>query len=280
MAEGEACDDGDSCTIDGECDANGDCISIDIETIACVDDTPCGPGNCNTGSGLCECVPCEASEPALAEPTVVAKNRYFSFTAGDPGRSQAIQVSFVSLPGYEYAEGRSMWVQEPFPVTESSGSDAAVPLPTYTTAELGCTPAYVDWSAYGVIDVYDDAIIPGATVQLRVLGQGCDTAGLQHYSLPLAVSMSQVGDVAGDCAPDPCTPPQGVVDFVDISAVVEKFKNEPAAPRKARTDLAHSTFESPVPDRKVDFVDISFAVDAFRSQALPLSGPPADDPCS
>ena len=77
----------------------------------------------------------------------------------------------------------------------------------------------------------------------------------------------------------------GVVDFLDISAVVEKFKNThcatggPGVPRKARADLINSTVALPKPDNKIDFVDISYCVDAFRGAAASLPGPSMTDPC-
>ena len=66
----------------------------------------------------------------------------------------------------------------------------------------------------------------------------------------------------------PCTPPDGTVDFIDIAALVDKFKNLPGAPIKDRTDLAGD-----VPDRIIDFIDISNVVDAFKGFAYPYSGP-------
>ena len=80
--------------------------------------------------------------------------------------------------------------------------------------------------------------------------------------------------------------PQGVIDFTDISSIVEKFKNLPCepgltsgVPQKARADLINATTSLPMPDRKIDFVDISYCVDAFRGAAAPPPGPPPADPC-
>jgi hypothetical protein len=213
------------------------------------------------------------------------KNRYLSFRAGEPGRVQAAQVTFASLPGHAYAEGRAMWVQEPYPITESSGSDGPDPEPAHMAAELGCLPYYTDWSALGVVDVYDDGIVPGGTYEVRVIDELCDTGHAGSYSVPLSVDMTALGDVAGDCADCPCTAPDGVIDFVDISAVVEKFKNTvcepggPGVPRKARADLTNSEPTLAKPDHKIDFVDISYCVDAFRGEPTLPPGPPATDPC-
>ncbi|MGD2110246.1 MAG: hypothetical protein PVI86_12760 [Phycisphaerae bacterium] len=102
------------------------------------------------------------------------KNRYLSFQAGDSGRSQAVQVRFVSLPGYEYAEGRAKWVQQPFEVSEASGSKGETPPPTHWASALGCYPHVTDWTTYGTVDVFDDAIIPGATFEVRAFDADCD----------------------------------------------------------------------------------------------------------
>ena len=76
------------------------------------------------------------------------------------------------------------------------------------------------------------------------------------------------GDVVGDCDVAPCTEPQGVVDFVDITAVVDKFKNLPGAPAKSRVDVGPA-----VPDQLIDFVDIPWVVDGFRGLPYPFDGP-------
>jgi hypothetical protein len=227
---------------------------------------------------------CTAStEPAPDDPE--AKNRYLSFTAGDPGESQAVQVTFASLPGYEGAEGRTAWVQQPTAVTEAPGASGPSPSPTFWAAQLGCAPYYTDWSAFDRVDVSDDGILPDGTYEVRVISNACALADPGNYSTPLVATMSAVGDVVGDCSDCPCTGPDGVVDFIDISAVVEKFKDTectpggPGVPRKARADLINTTTELPKPDRVIDFVDIAYTVDAFQSEAAPLPGPPGTDPC-
>ncbi len=207
------------------------------------------------------------------------KNRYLSFMGGDPGRLQAVQVTFVNLPDFPFANGRTAWVQEPFLVTEASGDSGPMPPPTMRAAVLDCDPYYTDWSTYGTVHVYDAGIVQGSTYQLRLIDSTCDRHNAGDYGPPLMVDMSAIGDVVRDCGVTPCSAPQGAVDFVDISAVVEKFKNTPGAPRKARADIINSDIALPVPDRKVDFVDISYCVEAFRGSASAPPGPPPNDPC-
>ena len=59
-------------------------------------------------------------------------------------------------------------------------------------------------------------------------------------------------------------PPDGVVTPTDYGAIVDKFRNLPTAPVKARSDIVNSDITQLIPDRKVDFVDISVAVDAYQ----------------
>jgi hypothetical protein len=54
-------------------------------------------------------------------------------------------------------------------------------------------------------------------------------------------------------------PPNGVVDFLDIAAVVDRFVNRPEAPPLLSVDLYGCA-----PDQVIDFRDIGSAVDAFK----------------
>ncbi len=217
------------------------------------------------------------------------KNRYMTFRGGDPGLVQAVRVTFASLPPpFDYAEGRKMWVQEPFLVGEPSGSPEPADA-NFWGARLGCTPFCTDWTQYDRVDVFGGEIVPSAVYDVQFIECNCSFWDESAYSAPLSVRLSRAGDVAGDCGLPPCaspkggqdccSAPQGVVDFVDISAAVEKFKNVPCIVRKARADVINSTITLPEPDRKVDFVDISCIVEAFRGSPCPLPGPPVVDPC-
>ena len=64
------------------------------------------------------------------------------------------------------------------------------------------------------------------------------------------------------------TGPNDVTDFLDISAIVESFKNEPTAPIKARSDIAEDG-----PDAVIDFLDISACVEAFKGESYPFAVP-------
>ncbi len=170
-------------------------------------------------------------------------------------------------------------------IVEASGSNDPGPEPGLWAATLQCAPFYTDWSVYDRVDVYDDAIMPGSTYELDTILNATECKVTEEYgfSAPTQISTVDVwGDVVGNCGVTPCTVPDGVVDFDDITAVVEKFRNEPGAPIKSRADLINSDVTDPEPDRKVDFVDITFCVDAFRGfeqHPNPYPGPDPEDHC-
>jgi hypothetical protein len=239
-----------------------------------------GTAGTGTLSIICEWYMCPWSDAPQPDPDVPdigygTKNRYLSFQGTNPGgQPEAMRVRFADLPPpFDTYNGQTMWVGEPFPVSEAAGNPNVLP-PNFTAARLQCEPHFMDWSSLGVVHVLGPEIVPNATYDIQAIQPDCAATmcfdmGEDVFSLPLTVSTSRWGDLVG-VAPiaGVWDPPQGVVDFVDLSALVDKFTNSPGAPSKTRTDLAYDT-----PDRKVDFVDISHAVGAFRGDPYPFAGP-------
>jgi hypothetical protein len=121
------------------------------------------------------------------------------------------------------------------------------------------------------LHVVDAAIVPTGYYKVEAIHQDCNIVGEPNYSAALAVEATPLwGDLVGHCGVTPCTGPDGKVDFLDIAAMVDKFKDVVGAPMKARTDLGPDT-----PDRVIDFTDIQYAVSAFRSDGYPFGGPTA-----
>jgi hypothetical protein len=229
------------------------------------------PNDRGAGQLRAECIPCgcsESSAPAAAEGHYLT-NRFFSFTAGDPGRSQAVQVVLYDLPApFEAFEGEVRWVGPPYEVSEISTLPDSTP-PTFTVARLQCDPYYTDWSSYGAVRAFGKEVVPHGIYDLRVVDEACDVTRECGYSPVLTTRTCTLwGDCIGPIYNEAWTPPDGRVDFVDISAIVEKFKNEPTAPLKAQVELFGN-----LPDFVIDFMDISSAVEAFRGFAYPFDGP-------
>jgi hypothetical protein len=183
-----------------------------------------------------------------------------------------MRIRFVDLPApFDAYEGDQWWVGEPFPVAEAAGSDDPAPPPTFWAATLECSgPFYTDWSQYDVVHVFDAGIVPDGTYDVRAISEVCDPENPTYYSPALTIKTSVLGDIVGN---DAGAAPQGVVDFVDISAVVDKFKNSPLALQKSRADVINGTLTVPAPDQKVDFVDIAAVVASFRGSPEALPGP-------
>ncbi|MGB2985568.1 MAG: right-handed parallel beta-helix repeat-containing protein, partial [Phycisphaerae bacterium] len=226
-----------------------------------------------TPVGCGELVALCASDPPLPEvPVVVEKNRYISFIPANTGQQTALRVTLTSSALFPGDVGMQWWVGSPGPVSEAAGSTGSTPPPTFMAAELQSTWHCMDWSTVGLLDVSGCEVHPGATYDVQAIDCTCDPSNAANYSDPLSITASLWGDVVGDCSVTPCTPPNGVVNFDDISSLVDKFRNLAGAPRKARADIAG---EPPVgiPDRLVNFVDISYDVDAFRGLPYPFDGP-------
>jgi hypothetical protein len=121
----------------------------------------------------------------------------------------------------------------------------------------------------GLVHVLSEHIVPDARYKVEAFGCSPGRSVADDASaLALIVDTARWGDLVGDCSVTPCTPPDGKVDFIDISAIVGKFQDSEWAPIKARADVAPE-----VPDRVIDFSDIMYVVDAFRGQPYPFSEP-------
>lgn len=124
----------------------------------------------------------------------------------------------------------------------------------------------MDWSGVGAVHVADDEVVPGAVYEIEAIDLACGPSADAYFSDPLTVATARWGDITGDCSVNPCTRPDGTIDYVDIAAVVDKFRNLPPAPIKARADLAPA-----VPDRIVDMDDVARVLSAFRAEPYPFS---------
>lgn len=220
------------------------------------------------GTGRCvPSVPAPYPDLHLTDAGDGTRIRYLSVRTCTPYKT-ALRVTYVDLPPpFAGCNGRTRWVGQPTAISEVSSLRDETP-PTFQGATLTSAPVGVQWGAGGATHVYDEDIVPDATYEIQAIHEDCDTSDESNYSPPLSITTSRWGDSVGNCAVTPCTPPNGVVDFIDIAAIVDKFKNEIWAISKTRADL----FDN-LPDRFVDFVDISSTVDAFRGDPYPLDGP-------
>jgi hypothetical protein len=196
------------------------------------------------------------------------KVRHISFVPRNPGMQTALRVTLADLPApFDDDEGCKLWVGPSGDVSEISGKSDATP-PTFKRSLLQTTWHCMDWGMVGTLHVTDSEIVPSGRYDVQAIECTADPSNEGNYSDPRPRYTSKWGDIVRDCSPTGCSAPDGTVNFVDISCVVDKFKNLPSAPIKTRADVAPD-----VPDRIIDFVDIPSVVDAFKGLPYPYGGP-------
>ncbi|MGD2107956.1 MAG: hypothetical protein PVI86_01065, partial [Phycisphaerae bacterium] len=261
------CDDQIGCTDDSCDEVNDECDNVPNDSL-CPDDGEFCNGNeycdpvtdCDhTGSpcaGPCD----EVEDTCLCEAPVVDVDllspRYLNIALQPPDSGpQAITLSvdcpletlvlYVGPPSAEDMDGDGVVDENVAFVTTNPGGAAWL------------TPA--EW---GELYVTGDLIIPDT---LYVVQGDCGSPGSPGPSDPTAVATALWGDVVGDYIAGEWTSPQGIIDFVDISSIVERFKASPIAPGVRRVDLAGPNGNECVPQQNfIDFVDILSCVEAFR----------------
>jgi len=121
-----------------------------------------------------------------------------------------------------------------------------------STGGLSDSPEVHAPGAWGTIHVTGAEIVPATTYEVR------SDYGAGRLSAGVSVTTAVWADVVA---------PIGLVDFSDVSAVVDCFKGLFVNPLE-RCDL-----QPQVPDHLVDFADVSEAVNAFKGLPYPFSVP-------
>jgi hypothetical protein len=222
-------------------------------------------------------IPDECEVPTADAPTDhpwnSGNNRYLSLRPGNTGQEVALLVTLISSNTFPGSAGQCWWVSEP-----GAGSVSAL-----EHAALQCDPVYLDWTPYCDVDlaihVGDANIVPDSTYEIRAIASGCAIDEPGNYSAPLSISTSMWGDVAGYDVGDP---PEGIVDFNDVSAEVDGFTHSPMAVSLWALNVSPEDIQDcsdPGLHACVDFLDISYVADAFRDWPYPFSAPPLSCTC-
>jgi len=219
----------------------------------------------------------------IADPSGFDKNRYLSFSLEPPvaaaGNRAALRVNLVDLhypdppnaeccppPDYNAFVGEDRWVGPPAVYPEALGSPGSG---TFVGATLLCLPHFrKDWHTFGLIHVTGAEVIPSSGYLVRSVS---DKNSIESPD-GLEIRTNRWGDVVAPFSPpDPSSQP----DFVDISAIVDKFKSLPTAPIKSRTQLQANV---PTMGDDISFLDISSCVDAFKGFSYPHIWGPCECP--
>jgi hypothetical protein len=157
--------------------------------------------------------------------------------------------------------------------------------PCTSDADCGTGTCGVD----GVIHLYHEAIVPShmatstgpvdvpAEYDIQVIGDNCGLDSEGAYSDPLRMIQAGWADVVKDVTQCPSEPPEESVSVVtDVIAILNKFSNNPCAPKKTRADLEpHSV------DFKISISDVTRCLGAFVGDDYPFgAGHCIDHRCS
>ncbi len=149
-------------------------------------------------------------------------------------------------------------------------------------ARLGCDPHFDFWSDYDMVHVFDEGIVPGGDYYLAVIEAGCMVPSDWEtdptlWSPFVLWTQSSWADLIEDCSTTPCKPPDGSTGIVDVTAVLDKWKNLPGNVKKVRADIEGSPAgDHRLPDQQINITDVTYCLGAFLGQQYP--GPGFPDP--
>ena len=258
-----------SCTLAFDVDNDGD---LDLALIDETADEIIIMRSCGVGAPECACVVADTPVP---DPLGI-KNRFLSLSGGNPGTLTAIRVTFDALPPpFDLWNGAQLWVSTPVEVSESGASVTPVKgTPNFRAATLQCTgPVFLDWSAFGVVHLFHEGIVPGGAYHVDVISETCDLANALDFSTPLPMTTPIWGDTVLDLAQTPPLPPEGAVNIVDALAVLGRFASVPGAIIKARADLEPNCL-----DLLINVSDVLSSLAGFVGLPYPFTATAAD-PC-
>ena len=129
------------------------------------------------------------------------------------------------------------------------------------SGRLSGTPVFQVPDDWGTVMVSDDEIVPDTVYEV--------TAECGTYASPTGAGQTSLwGDIVGPFEGGVWTAPDGIIDIVDMLAVVEAFEGQPTAPPMELVDLYPC-----VPDNLIDIMDIVQVVDAFGGDPYPCAVP-------
>lgn len=257
----------------GSCNENPACTDCNENGIpdGCDIDGGEPDGDANGIPDVCECLPTDAPLAVLPHP----ENRYLTIEPQNAGGLTALRVTLDELlvpdpfvagsPDFSSFDGQVRWVGPPAEYPEG-----ATPTPSFFAAQIQCEPHFADWSTFGTISVYGDAVVPSSSYTIQAIDESCAGAieDESSYSAGLPMITSRWADVA-----EPFQPPSTFTqpNISDILLIVDKFLGA-FPPLKSSTQLLGNV---PDPNVKPDINDVLLAVDSFLGKPYPYSGPVA-----
>ncbi len=228
----------DECQILSDCDSNGTTDG-------------CALANQSQQDADFDGLPDECSQVGTPMAVGVVKNRYLSFVAGGPSifdPTNVIQALRLISPD---KPGIVKWVDVP---------------DQFSNARLSCVPVYADWGSQP-IHIGDADVEPNSTYFLQGIASGQNPNNEFQYSPPATLVTTNVwGDVVGQQDAFGWSPPNNILNAVDITAVVLALRLQPNAPELTWVDL-HGVS----PNGLINAADILLVVNAFQLAVYPYT---------
>ena len=214
-----------------------------------------------------ECQNCSIAISPAPDTSSLVQIRYLSVFPQNSGRQTALRVCAATLPAPLLDKvGTCQWASRPTAVSLHPGQTDTTP-PTEVFARLSCRPFYADWGALGRVHLFGELVVPDGAYEVQAVDLACGVQASAFYSPVLRLQGDGWADIAGSCGERPCEGPDGVVDIIDITAMVEAFEGNTAAIGKSVADLGPT-----LPDQTVDVLDIVLVIDAFEGGSYPFFG--------
>ncbi|MBI4718853.1 MAG: matrixin family metalloprotease [Planctomycetes bacterium] len=258
-----------------------------IATNTCVDDLDCSDGQfcngaetCNSGNCLAGADPCpglNCSNAAGAcmpfapviDPGDTGKNRYVSFTPNNGPGVTGYRLDMTASGKFPGSVGTLGWVGPPF----EAGCPAACSGIFIARVVDEASAHFTDtWPT--TVHVGDCEITPDADFELRAILDGADKNNPANYSAPLPLATvpeptpKKWGDCVGSFFIVFWDGPNGVVNFNDVSAALQKYIGDPTAPHLTAIDV-----HDEVPNALINISDVFLLIKAFQGNEYPFSDP-------
>lgn len=195
--------------------------------------------------------------PAPSFPHNELKNRYISFAPNNL-TPVALRVHLASGPGAPLDVG---WVDEPVELgCPSSCSGEFI-------ARVTDTMVVRVWPE-PLLHVGDCPMVPGASYEVSATVDGV----LFSPALTVATTPKPLpkdwGDTVGEFSFVFWTGPNGISNFNDVSAIIQKFQGDSTAPHFTWVDLHAES-----PNTVINFSDVQTAIQAFQGMPYPYPAP-------
>lgn len=220
------------CDLADICDGAGFCS----DNLA-ADGTTCDDTDVCTGDDQCATGLCVGTSILVAPQVSPEGSRYIEVSPQPPGSPAPIALQLTS-PDWPCV----------FKYIAPSGS--LVDMPFFQLPD--------DW---GTLLVSGVAIAPDS--QYDVVAE-CGT----FLSAAGSATTAKYGDIVGPFVAGEWTPPDGIIDVLDFTAIVEAFQNKPTAPDLTRADIYPCT-----PDGIIDVLDMVWIVNSFQGDPFPCPLP-------